>query len=113
MVKVGAVHCPKCNGELKHYDTIVRKLRTKYGERYFVTINRLRCCRCYSIHRELPLQVVPWARYELDIIEGVLRGYITSTTLGFEDYPCERTMQRWFAKFATPIMETKKKRIES
>ena len=31
----------------------------------------------------------------MDIITGVLNGSITPDTQAFQDYPCEKTMERW------------------
>ena len=47
------------------------------------------------LHRELPKFLFPYKQYEADVIKGVLDGFITSDTLGFEDYPCEATMRLW------------------
>ena len=87
--------CPRCGGELKHYDKVVRVVKSKYGQRVRTSINRLRCVDCKGMHRHLPDTIFPYKHYESDIIRGVMDGIITSDTLGFEDYPCEMTMKRW------------------
>jgi len=87
--------CPKCGGQLKYYDSVKRIVRAKYGHKKKVDIKRFRCCKCHSIHRELPDFIFPYKQYEADIIIGVIEGLITCDTLGFEDYPCEMTMIRW------------------
>lgn len=87
--------CPKCGGQLKYYDNVQRLVRTKFGNKKWVAIRRLRCCNCHAVHRELPDFIFPYKQYEADIIIGVLEGLITCETLGFEDYPCEMTMIRW------------------
>lgn len=87
--------CPKCGGQLKYYDHVRRLVRTKFGNKKWVAIRRLRCCNCHAVHRELPDFIFPYKQYEADIIIGVLEGLITCETLGFEDYPCEMTMIRW------------------
>lgn len=87
--------CPKCGGQLKYYDHVKRIARTKYGKKNRIDIRRFRCQQCGSIHRELPNNIFPYKQYEADIIVGVLEGFITCETLGFEDYPCEMTMFRW------------------
>lgn len=87
--------CPKCSGQLKYYDSVKRIVRTKYGHKKKVDIKRFRCCKCHSIHRELPDFIFPYKQYEADIIIGVIEGLITCETLEFEDYPCEMTMIRW------------------
>lgn len=58
-------------------------------------IRRLRCRECGMVHRELPEFIFPYKQYEAEIIIGVIEGFITCETLGFEDYPCEMTMIRW------------------
>lgn len=87
--------CPKCGGQLKYYDHVQRLVRTKFGNKKWVAIRRLRCCKCHAVHRELPDFIFPYKQYESDIIIGVLEGLITCETLEFEDYPCEMTMIRW------------------
>lgn len=88
-------HCPKCGGELKYYDKVERVVRTKGRSTKWVTVRRLRCCRCGMLHRELPEYVYPYKQYEMEVITGVLDGIITSDTLGYEDYPCGMTMANW------------------
>ena len=46
--------CPKCGGQLKYYDHVQRLVRTKFGNKKWVAIRRLRCCKCHAVHRELP-----------------------------------------------------------
>ena len=87
--------CPKCGGQLKYYDTVKRIVRTKYGVKNKVDIRSSRCQKCSAMHRELPDFIFPYKQYEAEIIIGVLEGFITCETLGFEDYPCEMTMIRW------------------
>ena len=50
----------------------------------------------------MPKNILPFKHYEKDIIEGVTEGWITSDTLGYEDYPCEMTMKRWREEIAIP-----------
>ena len=50
---------------------------------------------CGCIHRNLPDYIYPYKQYEAEIIDGVIEGFITCDTIGFEDYPCEMTMLRW------------------
>lgn len=91
--------CPNCNGALKYYDTVKRIVRTKGGVKRHITIRRLRCVVCNRLHRELPNFIFPYKQYESEIIKGVLEGYITPETIGYEDYPCEVTMARWLLNF--------------
>ena len=87
--------CSKCGGELKLYDYVKRILRTKGRETSQIAIRRMRCHGCNAIHRELPDFVLPYKQYEAEVIHGVIEGIITPETAGYEDYPCEGTMQRW------------------
>lgn len=70
--------CPKCGGQLKYYDHVQRLVRTKFGNKKWVAIRRLRCCKCHAVHRELPDFIFPYKQYEADIIIGVLEGLITA-----------------------------------
>lgn len=98
MVRSGETVCPKCGGRLRRYGNVWRIVRTKRRDTRWVQIRRLRCEKCHGIHRALPAFIFPYKQYEAEVIIGVLEGFITSTTLGFEDYPCEMTMTRWLAQ---------------
>jgi hypothetical protein len=87
--------CPKCRGTLKYYDRVDRLVRTKGGLKTRIKLKRFRCTSCNGLHRELPEFIFPYKHYESHVIKGVLAGYITSETLGFEDFPRENTMSRW------------------
>lgn len=87
--------CPYCNGNLKYYDSVKRIVRTKRRNARYIRIRRFRCRRCGVIHREIPDYIFPYKQYETEIIRGVLEGFITCETIGYEDYPCETTMIRW------------------
>jgi hypothetical protein len=90
--------CPNCGGCLKYYDSVQRIVRTKGRVSGYVGIRRLRCRDCGALHRELPDFIFPYKQYEAEVIRGVLEGFITPDTLGYEDYPCEMTMTRWRAR---------------
>lgn len=98
MTVCNTLTCPNCGGELKHYDSVQRLLKTKNGVKRRVKIRRLRCVECKKIHRELPESVLPYKHYESEIIKGVQEGIITPETIGFEDYPCSMTMIRWITQ---------------
>lgn len=98
MIKKGKNTCPICNGKLKYYDTVKRLVRTKNRKTKYIRIRRLRCTDCYRLHRELPNDILPYKQYESEIIIGVIEGLIDVNTIGFEDYPCEMTMQRWHSQ---------------
>lgn len=95
MVDENECNCPNCSGLLKPYDTVYRIVRTKGGVIKRVKIGRYVCVNCGRVHRALPNYILPFKHYEHDIIEGVINGYISYDTLGYEDYPCETTMIRW------------------
>lgn len=90
--------CDKCGGKLKRYDKATRTVIQKGGERKVFKIRRLKCSKCGKIHRELPDFLIPYKHYDCEIIKGVIDGYITSSTIGYEDYPSEVTMRRWTRK---------------
>ncbi|MEG1514912.1 MAG: DUF6431 domain-containing protein [Clostridia bacterium] len=76
-----------------------RVIRLKGGRKDTIWINRNQCDFCGTIRRELTGDVLPYKQYEAEIIKGVIEGFITADTLGFEDYPCEMTMLRWIDQF--------------
>ena len=98
MVTNDVLDCPNCGGTLRHYDRVWRLVVTKGGIRKRVQIRRLRCDSCHMLHRELPEYIYPYKHYEAGIIDGVVNGNITADTIGYEDYPCEMTMNRWLQK---------------
>lgn len=98
-----ASKCPACGGELKCYDQVWRLVRTKGGRKHHIKVKRFRCCDCHEIHRLLPSFIFPYKQYHGKIIRCVLKGIITSETLGFEDYPCEMTIKRWTREIHTPL----------
>ena len=95
--------CPKCGGQLKYYDSVKRFVRTKNRTTKLIILRRMRCTKCGKLHREIPKFIIPYKEYEYEVIMGVLEGYVTSDTLGYEDYPCEMTMIRWKKEYANQI----------
>lgn len=95
MVDSNTSKCPGCGGRLKYYDSVPRIVRMKCGHKRWIKIRRLRCGECKGVHRELPDFIFPYKHYDGEIIQGVQEGFITISTLGFEDYPSEMTMKRW------------------
>lgn len=98
MVAVNESKCPICGGELVGYDTVERTVITKKRITYKILLLRRKCKICNKIHTELPEDIIPYKRYEAEMIYGVIEGYITPFVIGFEDYPCEATMQRWLSQ---------------
>ena len=90
--------CETCGVPSKYYDTVSRIVRTKGRMTTRVPVQRFKCPRCGSIHRNLPDYIFPYKQYEADIIIGVIENIITCDTIGFENYPCEMTMLRWKAQ---------------
>lgn len=80
--------CQNCGSKLKRYDKVSRIVRTKGGKTSWIEIERFRCPVCGQIHRELPDYIFPYKQYEAEVIRGVLEGFITCETYGYEDYPC-------------------------
>ena len=99
MVRKNDTVCPKCKGQLKHYDVVKRPYKTKGGKIRSTIINRSKCSMCGSVHREIPEFIFPFKRYEPEVIYGVIEGFITPDILGYEDYPCEQTMIRWKTQY--------------
>lgn len=100
MIKTGETRCPNCGGELRYYDKVRRMVRERYGRKRELYLRRYRCKECGVTHREMQDFLIPYKRYEREIIFGVMEGLITCETLGFEDYPCELTMRLWM-RFGT------------
>ncbi len=98
MVHMDSTICPECGGSLRYFDSAKRIIRTKARRTEWLEIRRLRCTSCGALHRELPEDLFPYKQYESEIVIGVLEGFITCETLGFEDYPCEMTMSRWMSQ---------------
>ena len=83
--------CPYCRSALKPYDRRERKCRDENGDRQVLVIRRLRCQNplCRRIHAELPAYLVPYKRYQVDVITAVLDGTARAAPLE------ESTWQRW------------------
>ena len=99
--------CSGCGGTLKYYDKVRRIVRTKGGDKHNVEVKRFRCSDCHTIHRDLPDYIFPYKHYDAEIINGVLEGFIDSSTIGYEDYPCDMTMRRWVREKNNSFYEDK------
>lgn len=95
MVRENVTICPNCGGKLRYYGRTNRIICYGNGKRRKISIKRMKCGDCGSYHRELPTDIIPYKHYDAEIIRGVVEGFITPETLGYEDYPCEMTMLRW------------------
>jgi uncharacterized Zn finger protein len=98
MIYDSGLICPICGGNLKYYDKVRRMVRTKKRAPSYLELRRFKCAKCGKVHREITDDIFPHKHYEAEIILGVLEEYITTDTIGFEDYPCETTMIRWRAQ---------------
>lgn len=97
-VNIGNIKvCSNCGSDMKYYDKVSRIVRSKNRKTKWIKVERFRCPYCGCIYRNLPDNIFPYKQYEAEIIRGVLEGFITSETIGYEDYPCEMTMFRWKA----------------
>lgn len=95
MIDERVLICSKCEGDMRYYDSVLRIIRTKGRTTKWIKIRRFRCTKCGYLCRQLPDCIFPYKQYEAEIIQGVLEGFITPETIGYEDYPCEMTMLRW------------------
>ena len=105
MVRVGETCCPVCGKEIKHYDKVQRIVRSEYGRRKWIDIQRLVCSGCGVLHSELPWELMPYKHYEARIIQGFIFDRYTSCDLEFEDYPSETTIKRWKAIPLTSVSQ--------
>lgn len=97
MIYCGAYSCPKCLGDLKYYDSVKRIVKSKRGLIDYINIRRLVCITCKSIHRELPINLIPYKHYKRNIINGFIDGVLSKDDLNYEDYPCQLTINHWIS----------------
>lgn len=102
----------KCKGgckNLKHYDWRLRKVYDKGRVAVPIKVERLKCKDCGHMTLRYPDDVLSYKQYDKDIYEGVVEGFITPDTYGFEEYPSERTMQRWLKEHKDDDMDNSSK----
>ena len=87
--------CPDCQSPMICWDTRQRHLRQAGGTKRWGRIRRLFCKQCHRLHNELPTDLSPHKHYEVEVIEDVVDDVMTQDDLESEDYPCEKTMERW------------------
>lgn len=87
--------CPDCGRPMKYRDSCKRNEKKAGGDRQNYWISRYSCKWCKRTLRGLPDVLAPYKHYNVDIIMGVLDGEISPDDPEYEDYPCEKTMQRW------------------
>ena len=92
--------CPHCSSELRRNGWRKRSSTGMDGVRHTYLLRRLLCRRCGRIHHELPVFMVPYKRYEAQVIEAAISGDLTCV-------PCYdqtiRTFQRWFEALFKPL----------
>ena len=85
-------HCPYCGKKLKFEDHVRRHRKLAGGEKEWFQIERYSCPSGCGLHRLLPDFLAPHKHYDVDIISECLNG---SNSLNIEDYPCDKTKERW------------------
>ena len=89
--------CPYCGATLEFEDHVSRHRKIEGGVKEWFLIERRSCPAGCGLLRVLADFLSPYKHYDTDIITGVLDGTVTSKIKEFEDYPCEKTMERWKA----------------
>ena len=89
--------CPYCETFLEFEDHVPRHRKIEGGIKEWFLIERHSCPAGCGHIRILADFFFPYKHYDADIITGVLDGTVTPETKEFEDYPCEKTMERWKA----------------
>ena len=89
-------YCPVCHDELYMIGTRKRvRWRGNY-DKHILLIRRLYCKKCCEMHHELPDCLVPFKRYEADIIEKAVEGK-SAKLLGVSDHTLCRFRGWWKA----------------
>ena len=78
-------------------DHVPRHRKIEGGVKEWFLIERYSCPAGCGLFRVLAEFLFPHKHYDADIITGVLDGTVTPEKKEFEDYPCEKTMERWNA----------------
>lgn len=98
MVRKETDRCPKCGGQTKYYDYVIRKIKRPEGGISHRLLSRVKCTQCKSVHRVIPDDIIPYKQYSRETIE--------SNRL-FLDFPSDSTVKRWHAKKSSSLMKTK------
>lgn len=101
--------CPFCRGQLFPIGSRKRSLILSDSTKISLVIKRYRCKDCQKIHHELPFCIVPYKRYELKVIEGIIKEHIeTGNIKKQEAYPCEKStvnhIMVWYQKLLLWVM---------
>lgn len=87
--------CPCCSGKLHYYDTVKRKVITAYRKIDILYVERRHCEKCGKYHRIFCNRIVPYKRYDRNVILDILNG--AKDDMKYEDYPCDATIQNWIS----------------
>ena len=89
--------CPCCGATLEFKDHVPRHRKIEGGAKEWFLIERRSCPAGCGLVRVLADFFFPFKHYDADIITGALDGTVTPERKEFEDYPCEKTIERWKA----------------
>lgn len=89
MVKNENDLCPKCGGQTKYYDYVIRTVKIPDGKKIKMLLSRVKCVECKSVHRVIPEDLIPYKQYSKQVVES---------TEEYLDYPSESTVKRWARK---------------
>ena len=84
-------------GLLLFRDYCKRIIRSEDGSREWIMIPRHQCDnpKCRKIHRMLPDILVPYKHYPEQTISGVLDEIVGPDDMDSENFPSEKSMERW------------------
>ena len=100
------IYCPICGGSLKVHGTCRRKLITKNGAEVY-RLRVMECRRCGRTHRELPDEIIPYKRHNVELVEAIAE----SGPGNHETITDHSTWRRitlwvmWFLQYARNVME--------
>ncbi|WP_442919415.1 DUF6431 domain-containing protein [Mediterraneibacter sp. gm002] len=66
--------CPDCSQTMKIIGSRKRAVKNILGERYILSLRRMRCETCNVIHTEIPDCIIPYKQYSKDAINTVIKG---------------------------------------
>ena len=104
MILLEKPNCPYCGSVLKFEDHVLRHRKIEGGIKEWFLIERRSCPAGCGLQRVLAAFLSPYKHYDIDIITGVLDGTVSPEQKEFEDYPCEKTMERWKAWMALNLI---------
>ena len=90
--------CPECHETLEYAFHVKRIRKTYNGKCRHLYIPVCKCVNdgcLFNYTRVLPDELTPYKHYETELIENVVDDLCTPEDIQTEDYPCEKTMDRW------------------